>query len=146
MVVIKWDVIPQYFNEFMQGLELTLFIAIVCIILGFIGGLVIGMGRISKNKVIYYLSTAYVEAFRCTPLLTQIFLVYLGLPQLGIQIDSPLEAGLIALSMNSAAYQAEIFRGGGAASNRSPGARWKRPGRWDFPITNHCLPLSFPKL
>jgi His/Glu/Gln/Arg/opine family amino acid ABC transporter permease subunit len=112
MVVINWDIIPTYFGSFMKGLELTLFIAIISIILGFIGGLVLGMGRISKNRLIFGLSTIYVEAFRGTPLLIQIFLVYLGLPQLGIYIDSPLVAGLIALSMNSAAYQAEIFRGG----------------------------------
>jgi len=112
MVGINWDIIPQHLDAFMKGLELTLFIAVISIILGFIGGLVIGMGRISKNPIIYGLSTVYVEAFRGTPLLIQIFLVYLGLPQLGIYIDSPLQAGLIALSMNSAAYQAEIFRGG----------------------------------
>jgi His/Glu/Gln/Arg/opine family amino acid ABC transporter permease subunit len=112
MVDIRWNVIPDYFPDFVHGLEMTFFIAIVCIVIGFFGGLIIGMGRISKNPVIYYLSTAYVEAFRCTPLLIQIFMVYLGLPQLGVHIDSALEAGLIALSMNSAAYQAEIFRGG----------------------------------
>jgi ABC-type amino acid transport system permease subunit len=69
------------------------------------------MGRISRNRIVNGLSTIYVEAFRGTPLLVQIFLVYSGLPSLGIFLD-PLSAGLIALSMNTAAYQAEIFRGG----------------------------------
>ncbi|HSV42643.1 MAG TPA: amino acid ABC transporter permease [Methanomassiliicoccales archaeon] len=111
-VVIDWDIIPEYFGVFMRGLEMTLLIAVISIILGFIGGILLGMGRISRNPIIYGLSTIYVEAFRGTPLLIQIFLVYLGLPQLGIYISSPLVAGLIALSLNSAAYQAEIFRGG----------------------------------
>lgn len=112
MVVINWNIIPEYLSSFEKGLELTIFIAVISIFFGFLGGLFIGMGRISRNPVIYGLSTIYVEAFRGTPLLIQIFLVYLGLPQIGIYMDSPLIAGLIALSMNSAAYQAEIFRGG----------------------------------
>jgi His/Glu/Gln/Arg/opine family amino acid ABC transporter permease subunit len=112
MVEMDWDIIPEYFPAFMRGLSLTLEIAVISIILGFIGGLLIGMMRISRNPFVSGLSLIYVEAFRGTPLLIQIFLVYLGLPQLGIQVESALVAGLIALSMNSAAYQAEIFRGG----------------------------------
>jgi polar amino acid transport system permease protein len=93
-------------------LETPLIISVVSIVLGFVGGILIGMCRISRNPLVYGASTVYVEAFRGTPLLIQIFLVYLGLPQIGIYIDSPLVAGLIALSLNSAAYQSEIFRGG----------------------------------
>jgi polar amino acid transport system permease protein len=110
---LDWSVIPNYFNFFMQGAQLTLLIAAISIVLGFLGGLLIGMGRISRNRAVYYLSTAYVEAFRGTPLLIQIFLVFLGLPYLitGLSL-TPFNAGIIALSLNSAAYQAEIFRGG----------------------------------
>ena len=64
-------------------MQLTLLIAVISIAFGFIGGILIGMGRISRNRLIYGLSTVYVEAFRGTPLLIQIFLVYLGLPQIG---------------------------------------------------------------
>ncbi len=111
-VTIDWTIIPDYFDVFMKGLETTLIISIISIVLGFVGGILIGMCRISRNPLVYGASTVYVEAFRGTPLLIQIFLVYLGLPQIGIYIDSPLVAGLIALSLNSAAYQSEIFRGG----------------------------------
>jgi len=69
------------------------------------------MGRISSNWFIHGASTCYVEAFRGTPLLIQIFLIFFGLPSLGIHFD-PVPAGILALSLNSAAYQAEIFRGG----------------------------------
>ncbi len=112
MVEMDWSIIPEYFDAFMRGLTLTVEIAVISIILGFIGGILIGMLRISKNPFVSGLSSIYVEAFRGTPLLIQIFLVYLGLPQLGIEVESALVAGLIALSANSAAYQAEIFRGG----------------------------------
>jgi polar amino acid transport system permease protein len=108
---LNWDVIPEFFWFFMGGALLTIFIAAVSIILGFIGGIAIGMGRISSNWVIHGLSTCYVEAFRGTPLLIQIFLIFFGLPSVGIYFD-PVPAGILALSLNSAAYQAEIFRGG----------------------------------
>ncbi|MCK7510449.1 MAG: amino acid ABC transporter permease [Desulfobacterales bacterium] len=61
--------------------------------------------------MIYVLTTVYVEIFRGTPLLVQILIVYFALPTIGFQF-SPFVAGIIALSLNSAAYQAEIFRGG----------------------------------
>jgi His/Glu/Gln/Arg/opine family amino acid ABC transporter permease subunit len=109
---IDWSVIPENLKYFLEGAQLTLGIAAVSIILGFLGGLLVGSCRLSKNPIIYVISTAYVEAFRGTPLLIQIFLVFLGLPQIiGVQFNA-LTAGLIALSLNSAAYQAEIFRGG----------------------------------
>ena len=106
-----WSVIPQYLDYFLAGLQMTLIISALSISLGFVGGILVGMGRISRNRLVYGLSTIYVEAFRGTPLLVQIFLVYSGLPSIGIFLD-PLSAGLIALSLNTAAYQAEIFRGG----------------------------------
>jgi len=112
VMTIDWTIIPEFFPVFMKGLQMTLLISIISIVLGFIGGILIGMCRISRNRLVYGASTVYVEAFRGTPLLIQIFLIYLGLPQLGIYVDSPLAAGLIALSLNSAAYQSEIFRGG----------------------------------
>lgn len=108
---MRWEVIPQYFDFFLEGAGMTLLLSAICIAAGFVGGIFLGMCRISRNPIIYGLSTAYVEAFRGTPLLVQIFLVYLGLPSLGVQF-TPFEAGVLALSLNSAAYQAEIFRGG----------------------------------
>lgn len=108
---LRWSVIPEFLNYFLSGAQLTLIIAAVSITLGFFGGLLVGACRLSKNPVIYGISTVYVEAFRGTPLLIQIFLVFLGLPSLGVQFDA-FTSGLIALSLNSAAYQAEIFRGG----------------------------------
>jgi His/Glu/Gln/Arg/opine family amino acid ABC transporter permease subunit len=89
----------------------TIVLAAISISLGFAGGILIGMARISNNRVVYGLSTIYVEAFRGTPLLVQIFLIYFGIASFGIFLD-PFFAGIAALAMNTAAYQAEIFRGG----------------------------------
>jgi His/Glu/Gln/Arg/opine family amino acid ABC transporter permease subunit len=110
-VQLDWSVIPEYFWFFMVGALITIIIAAISIALGFAGGILIGMGRISSNFWIHGATTCYVEAFRGTPLLIQIFLIFFGLPSLGIYFD-PVPAGILALSLNSAAYQAEIFRGG----------------------------------
>lgn len=108
---LDWSVIPEYFWFLMGGALLTVLIAATSIALGFAGGILIGMGRISNNFLIHGVTTCYVEAFRGTPLLIQIFLIFFGLPSVGIYFD-PIPAGILALSLNSAAYQAEIFRGG----------------------------------
>lgn len=108
---LDWGVIPEYFWFMMAGALLTVLISAASILFGFAGGILIGMGRISSNFWIHGATTCYVEAFRGTPLLIQIFLIFFGLPSLGIYFD-PIPAGILALSLNSAAYQAEIFRGG----------------------------------
>jgi His/Glu/Gln/Arg/opine family amino acid ABC transporter permease subunit len=108
---LDWSVIPEYIWFLLAGAVLTVLIAAISIALGFAGGILIGMGRISNNFLVHGVTTCYVEAFRGTPLLIQIFLIFFGLPSLGIYFD-PIPAGILALSLNSAAYQAEIFRGG----------------------------------
>ncbi|MDD1747183.1 MAG: amino acid ABC transporter permease [Methanomassiliicoccales archaeon] len=108
---LDWSVIPEYIWFLLAGAVLTVLIAAISIALGFAGGILVGMGRISNNFLVHGVTTCYVEAFRGTPLLIQIFLIFFGLPSLGIYFD-PIPAGILALSLNSAAYQAEIFRGG----------------------------------
>jgi polar amino acid transport system permease protein len=73
--------------------------------------LIAALGRLSANGLAYGISTFYTSFFRGTPLLLQIMLVYLGLPQIGIVI-SPIPAAMIALSLCYGAYSAEIFRAG----------------------------------
>lgn len=114
---LDWNAIPQNFWFLIgnlwppTGLIATVILALSCISLGFAGGILIGMARISRNRVVYAAATVYVEGFRGTPLLVQIFIIYFGLASFGIFLD-PFVAGIAALSMNTAAYQAEIFRGG----------------------------------
>jgi len=68
---------------------------------------VYGGGRWSP---LYWLASAYVHFFRGTPLLVQLLTIYYGLPEVGIRLG-PFQAGLIAMGLNTAAYQAEYFRG-----------------------------------
>ena len=77
---------------------------------GTILGLLLALGRVYGNKTIYVLSTGYIELFRGTPMLVQMLFVYFGLPEIGVML-TPVIAASIALGMNTAAYQAEYFRG-----------------------------------
>jgi His/Glu/Gln/Arg/opine family amino acid ABC transporter permease subunit len=76
-------------------------------------GLVFAVGRRSENRLIYALSTVYVEFMRNIPLLVLLYIVYYGIPSLirGFHL-SPFLAGLVAMTLNAGAYEAEIIRGG----------------------------------
>ncbi|MGQ9676705.1 MAG: amino acid ABC transporter permease [Chloroflexota bacterium] len=93
-----------------QGITMTVRLTVVSILLGMALGLVVALGRIAKNPLIRAPATFYVEFIRGTPLLVQIFMIYFGI---GYWINvSDYVAGIAALSINSAAYNAEIFRAG----------------------------------
>ncbi len=98
-------------DGFIQGAALTLFVCFFAIIASIILGLISALGRLSKSAVLYGISTFYTSFFRGTPLLVQIFLIYLGLPQLG-PVPAAIPSGIIALSLNYGAYLSEIFRAG----------------------------------
>lgn len=98
-------------GEFLQGAVLTLFISLVSIFCATVLALAAALGRLSKSGVFYGISTFYTSFFRGTPLLLQVMLIYLGLPQVGIVL-SAVPAGIIALSLCYGAYMAEIFRAG----------------------------------
>ncbi|MEN3183858.1 MAG: amino acid ABC transporter permease [Atribacterota bacterium] len=93
------------------GATVTLRITSLSIALGLCIGIVAGLCRVWPNALLRALSGAYIEVIRGTPLLVQIFLVYFGLPALGINLD-PFLAGVIAMGINSGAYVGEIVRGG----------------------------------
>lgn len=87
----------------------TIFLAVVSMSLGLVIGLFTALARISKNKILYRVSSAYVSIIRGTPLLVQIYVIYYGLPQIGIALD-PIPSGILALSINAGAYLSESFR------------------------------------
>jgi polar amino acid transport system permease protein len=96
---------------FLMGAALTLFICFVAITASTILALAAALMRLSANGIAVGISTFYISFFRGTPLLLQIMLIYLGLPQIGI-ILSPIPSAIIALSLCYGAYMAEIFRAG----------------------------------
>lgn len=98
-------------NGFFMGAALTLFICFAAIAVSTAIALAAALGRLSENGLAYGISTFYTSFFRGTPLLLQILLIYLGLPQVGIVI-TPIPAAIIALSLCYGAYSAEVFRAG----------------------------------
>jgi len=82
----------------------------ISIIIGLAIGIILALGKIYGNRLISSVCIGYIEIIRGTPLLVQLFLLYFGLPSLGINI-SPLSAAMLGLSLNSGAYQAEYIRG-----------------------------------
>jgi len=105
-LVFKWEWLPQL----AQGLTVTLEVTVTCIAIGIVLGLILAIGRVYGRHVFYWLSSAYVQFFRGTPLLVQLLMIYYGLPTWGIKL-SPFISGVLALGLNTAAYQAEYFRG-----------------------------------
>jgi len=86
---------------------LLTFVSLAC---GFFIGILLALGRVYGNRVTAGVCIGYIELIRGTPLLVQLFILYFGLPSIGVLL-SPLEAALLGLSLNSGAYQAEYLRG-----------------------------------
>jgi len=109
-----WDFVflLRYTPLFWRGILVTLTYTVGTIALGLILGLMVGLGRLSKSRLLNLPLIAYIEAFRCTPLLVQIVWFYYALPVLlGIQIPAT-AAATMTLSLYTGAFYAEIFRGG----------------------------------
>ncbi|HPU47739.1 MAG TPA: amino acid ABC transporter permease [Syntrophomonadaceae bacterium] len=106
-----YRVTANNFGYFLGGAGYTLFITATSVAMGMVLGLFAAFGRMSKNKILFGLSTAYVDFFRGTPLFVQIFLLYFGILPL-IYDNDPLSSAIIALGVNSGAYIAEILRAG----------------------------------
>lgn len=109
--MLDWQIIVHYFPFLAKGAVLTLEISVLALILGFVFGLVAALFKLSKNPLIKGLAGFYVWLVRSTPLLVQLFLIYFGLPQLGIDLG-PFFSGVLGLALNTGAYNAEAIRGG----------------------------------
>lgn len=100
------SIVPDLVN----GLWVTLQISVVSFALGIVLAAILAPLRIFAPEPVPLIVRGYVEAFRGTPLLVQLLLIYFGLPSLGVKLDA-YSACILAIGLNSAAYQAEIFRG-----------------------------------
>ncbi len=88
---------------------MTIFLAGISIVIALIIGFLTAIVRIVKVKILNGIANIYVSIIRGTPLLVQIFVIYYGLPQIGIALD-PISSGILALSLNAGAYLSESFR------------------------------------
>jgi len=96
----------------LSGLLVTAELWVVALALGLIGGLLVGLGRLSRRKILAWPSSCVIEAFRGTPPLVQLFWFYYCLPLLFNVRLSALSTAIVSLSLFSSAYVGEIVRGG----------------------------------
>ena len=106
------DLVFNSFPLLLVGAGVTIQITVLSTAIGFVIGLIVGVARISHVRLLRMLAEVYVEFFRGTPLLVQIFLFYFALPVLTGQRIDPFIAAISACGINSGAYVAEIFRAG----------------------------------
>jgi len=111
-VDFRFDMIVDYLPLFLNGTLLTIGLSISSIILGSILGLGIGLGRMSRFRILRWPMLSYINFFRGTPLLVQIMIVHFGIVNAVLGKTDSIIAAITALTLNSAAYTAEIYRAG----------------------------------
>lgn len=104
-------------DGFVQGAALTIVVTAMAMSLALIVAVPTALGRLSTNPVAFATATFYASLFRGTPLLVQVLIIYLALPQIGIVL-SALTSGVLALALNYGAYLAETIRSGIASVPR----------------------------
>ena len=113
------DIFLNYYDYFLVGARTTVLISLITVFFGFILGCLISFMKLSKNKLLHGFASIYVTVIRGTPMLVQLYIVYLQtdfipFPEttvLGVALDRALPCA-IALSINSSAYVAEVIRSG----------------------------------
>ncbi len=115
------DTASKYNYIFMAGIKVTVVISFMACLFGLLLGIILAFMKLSPIKPLSWIASAYVEIIRGTPILVQISLVFFGLPFIGIHFPSfeimgvdfeRLSAGILALVINSGAYECEIVRSG----------------------------------
>src|SRR5690606_9647801 len=116
-LAMDFALIIRILPVFIDAAWTTVEISLISLLLGLAVASLITAARMSHFVWFRFLGAAYVSVFRGTPALIQIFLLYFGGPQVGIQLE-PFAAGSIALGLNIGAYMAESMRGGILAVDR----------------------------
>jgi His/Glu/Gln/Arg/opine family amino acid ABC transporter permease subunit len=153
----RWDLFRYAVPILTRGAVLTLELSALSLVFGIAGGLLLALARISPFRLFRPFAAVYVEVVRGTPLLMQIYVIYFVLPALNITIPS-FAAGVLALSLNAAAYCSEVFRAGIESIDngqmeaaRSLGMSYRVAMRWVIlpqtvrrvlpPLTNEAVAL-----
>jgi len=109
---VSMDTIRNAFPYLMEGLQVTLYIFVIAIILGFLIGLVVALLRLAPIKILNWIAKIFVDAIRGTPFIVQLFFIYFGLNSLGFFSLDNTTAGIVTVAINAGAYFSEIIRAG----------------------------------
>ncbi|MDN5345921.1 polar amino acid ABC transporter permease [Petrotoga miotherma DSM 10691] len=104
------QVIINSFPYLLKGTLVTLELTFFSLLIGFVMGIIISFGQLYGNKLVQFIFLIYERVFRSIPLLVILFLIFYGLPAIGIRLD-PLIASILGLGLRSSAYQSQILRG-----------------------------------
>ncbi len=107
---MDFELMLKVYPFFLEAAWVTILLSVLTAILGLIFGSLGAAARLSRFAVLRFIGAAYVSLFRGTPALIQLFILYFGGPQIGIQLDA-FEAGVIGLGINAGAYMTETIRG-----------------------------------
>jgi len=107
---MDFDLIFRIYPYFLEAAWVTVQLAVYSTVLGLVIGALVAAAKLSRSLPLRIIGTVYVSVFRGTPALIQLFILYFGGPQIGINLDA-FEAGIIGLGLNIAAYMAETMRG-----------------------------------
>ncbi len=102
-------ILTRYGPLFLEGLRNTLLLTCISYIIGLVLGLGLSILRVYGPLWVKAIVATYIEIFRGTPMVVQLFLIYYSLPTIGVKLD-PFTSAIIAIGLNSGAYQAEYFR------------------------------------
>lgn len=106
------DTIMNAFPYLMEGLQVTLYIFAIAIVIGFLIGLVVALFRLAPLKILNWIAKIFVDAIRGTPFIVQLFFIYFGLNSFEfISLDNT-TAGIVTVAVNAGAYFSEIIRAG----------------------------------
>ncbi|SHK20499.1 amino acid ABC transporter membrane protein, PAAT family [Clostridium cavendishii DSM 21758] len=143
----NFDFLSKYSSYFVTGTKTTLILAFFAVLIGTILGLFLSLMKLSKVKILKAISIAYIEFVRGTPLLIQIWIIYIGLPLI-IGTDLPdILTGIIALSLNSGAYVAEIIRAGIEAVDKGQMEAARSLGmKQDLAMRKIIIPQAFKNI
>ena len=108
---LKFSILLEYYPILLEGLLWTCILVASSIVLSLVAGVPFAVASISKNKLVQIPTRFFLWVFRGTPLLLQLFLIYFGLPQIGIYL-SPIASGILGLGLHYAVYNADVMRTG----------------------------------
>jgi len=109
---LDFGLVFENWDALLQAVLITISLAFLAELIGVALGLAFALLKISGSRVLSILAQVYIDVFRGTPLLVQIVIIYFTTASVGLRFNSLFFAGLVALSLNAAAYVAEIFRAG----------------------------------
>ncbi|KIN78212.1 amino acid ABC transporter permease [Sulfitobacter mediterraneus] len=107
---MDFELMLKVYPFFLEAAWLTILLSVLTAILGLTCGALGAAARLSRFRTLRFIGAAYVSVIRGTPALIQLFILYFGGPQIGIQLDA-FEAGVIGLGVNAGAYMTETIRG-----------------------------------